>query len=277
MVSPKELDPTASPRHFFGAEVRRARLAASMTLADLGARVPCDASTVSRIEAGTLSPTERFAEACDEAFPHMNGWFSRFYHDSRKWDGPYPSWFRPFVEYEAKAKSLRTHEHSLVPGLLQTPGYARAVLATRPNTSEDEIEQLTTARLDRQAILERDNPPLLWAVIDEAVLRREVGDSKVMHDQLWHIADASNRPNITVEVIPYGTGAHSGLLGAFVIADFVDAPSIVYLETANGGQIVEKASAIEEDALIFDSLRSDALNRRQSRDLIMKVAEEVWT
>jgi transcriptional regulator with XRE-family HTH domain len=263
--------------HFFGAEVRRARLAAGMTLADLGARVPCDASTVSRIEAGTLSPTERFAEACDEAFPHMDGWFSRFYQDSRKWNGPYPAWFRPFVEYEAKAKSLRTFEHSLVPGLLQTADYARAVLATRPNTSEDKIEQLTAARLDRQVILERDSPPLLWAVIDEAVLRREVGDSKVMHDQLCHIVDAAGRPNITVEVIPYGTGAHSGLLGAFVIAEFGDAPSIVYLETANGGQIVEKPSAIEEDALIFDSLRSDALPRRQSCDLIMKVAEEAWT
>jgi transcriptional regulator with XRE-family HTH domain len=277
MASPKELDPTASPRHFFGAEVRRARLAAGMTLADLGARVPCDASTVSRIEAGALSPTERFAAACDEAFPYMDGWFSRFYHDSRKWDGPYPAWFRPFVEYEAKAKSLRNLQHSLVPGLLQTPSYARALLGTRPNTSEDEVEQLTTARLDRQLILGRDNPPLLWNLIDEAVLHREVGGSKVMHDQLLHIAEASERPNITVEVIPYGTGAHSGLSGAFVIADFVDAPSIVYLETANGGQIVETPSAIEEDVLIFDSLRADALPRRQSRDLIMKVAEGVWT
>jgi transcriptional regulator with XRE-family HTH domain len=276
MASPKDLDPAASPMHFFGAEVRRARLAAGMTLADLGARVPCDASTVSRIEAGTLSPTERFAETCDEAFPHMDGWFLRFWHDSRKWNGPYPAWFRPFVEYEAKAKSLRTFEHSLVPGLLQTVDYARAVLATRPNTSEDEVEQLTVARIDRQVILERDSPPLLWAVIDEAVLRREVGGSKVMHDQLWHIVKASDRPNITVEVIPDGTGAHSGLLGAFVIADFADVPSIVYLETSNGGQIVEKPSTVEDEVLIFDSLRSDALSRRQSRDLIMKVAEEVW-
>jgi hypothetical protein len=177
------------------------------------------------------------------------------------------------VELEAKAKTLRSFEYSLVPGLVQTRGYAHAVLSTRPNTTEDEIERLTTARLDRQAILERDSPPLLWCVIDEAVLRRDVGGSKVMHDQLLHLAYASDRPNITVEVIPYGTGAHSGLLGAFVIADFADAPSIVYLETTNGGQIVDKPSAVEEDTLIFDSLRSDALPRRQSRDLIMKVAE----
>jgi hypothetical protein len=277
MPSGKELDPAASPMHFFGAEVRRARIAAGMTLADLGAAVPCDASTVSRIEAGTLAPTERFAAACDDLFPHMDGWFSRFYHNSRMWNGPYPPWFRPYVEHEAAAKSLRSFEHSLIPGLLQTREYARAVLATRPNVSEDEVDQLATARLDRQVILERDEPPLLWAVIDEGLLHREVGGSKVMHDQLWHLADASDRPNITIEVIPYGAGAHSGLLGAFVIADFVDAPSIVYLETTDGGQVVEQPSAVARLALIFDTLRSDALPRRLSRDLIVKVAEEKWT
>jgi transcriptional regulator with XRE-family HTH domain len=89
----RELDPGASPAHFFGAEVRRAREAAGMTLADLAALVPCDASTVSRVESGLLSPTGRFAAACDEAFPHMTGWFTRFYNNSSSWDGPFPRWF----------------------------------------------------------------------------------------------------------------------------------------------------------------------------------------
>jgi transcriptional regulator with XRE-family HTH domain len=260
--------------HFFGAEVRRAREAAGMTLAGLAAMVPCDASTVSRIEAGTLAPAERFAVACDEAFAYMAGWFTRFYQDARKWSGPYPAWFRPYVELEAAARSLRNIQHSLVPGLLQTRGYARASLATRPNTSDDRVEELLAARLDRQAILDRADPPLLWAVVDEAVLHRQVGSDKVMHDQLLHVAEMAERPNVTVEVVPYGAGGHSGLAGAFVIADFRDAPSIVYLETAIGGQIVEKPSAVEELVLVFDTLRSEALPRRMSRDLIMKVAEE---
>jgi DNA-binding XRE family transcriptional regulator len=85
MPAIRDLDPTVSPAHFFGAEVRRARATAGMTLADLAVTVPCDASTVSRIEAGEREPTERFAVACDEAFPHMTGWFTRFYRDSRKW------------------------------------------------------------------------------------------------------------------------------------------------------------------------------------------------
>jgi hypothetical protein len=91
MPAIRDLDPGASPAHFFGAEVRRARVAADMTLADLAATVPCDASTVSRIEAGTLSPARRFADACDEAFPNMAGWFSRFCHDSRTWGRAAPA------------------------------------------------------------------------------------------------------------------------------------------------------------------------------------------
>jgi Domain of unknown function (DUF5753) len=137
------------------------------------------------------------------------------------------------VEYEAAATSLRSFKHALVPGLLQPREYARAVLATRANTSDDETDELVTARLDRQVILQREDPTVLWVVIDEAVLRRQVGSDKVMHDQLLRLAEVAERPNITVEVIPYGAGAHSGLLGAFVTADFADAPSIVYLETAS--------------------------------------------
>src|SRR5262249_20092756 len=157
---------------------------------------------------------------------------------------PFPAWFRPFVEYEAKAKSLRGFEHVLVPGLLQTPEYARAVLSTRPNTSEDQIDELVTARMERQVGLGRGEPPLLGGGLGEAVLNRQVGSSKVMHGQLVHLAQMSERPNITVEVIPYAAGAHSGLLGAFVIAEFSDAPSIAYLESGAGGQISEEPSVV---------------------------------
>ena len=112
-------------------------------------------------------------------------------------------------------------EHSLVPGLLQTPGYARAVLATRPNTAEDEIDNLVAARLARQAILTREDPPppLLWALIDEGVLYRPVAPAEVMHDQLMYLVEMSRRPNITIQVLPYSAGGHTGLLGAFTIAD----------------------------------------------------------
>jgi transcriptional regulator with XRE-family HTH domain len=278
MPAAKPLDPGASPMHFFGAEVRRARVAAGLTLTDLGARVPCDASTVSRIEAGFLSPTKRFAEVCDELFPQMGGWFTRFYADSRKWNGPYPEWFRPFVEYEQGAKSLRWYEPLLVPGLLQTESYAREVLrGAQPDASDEEIEQQVAARLERQQILARDDPPHYWVVVDEGVLHRKIGDSKTTCDQLWHMARMADRPKISVQVIPFDAGARTGLLGHFVIADLGESTSIAYLETAITGQVVEAPSVVSQAGLIFDTLRSEALPRAASRNLIVKVAEERWT
>lgn len=147
----------------------------------------------------------------------------------------------------------------------------------RPNSTEEQIEELVTARLERQVILERDQPPVLWVVLDEAVLLRDIGGSKVMHDQVLHLAAMSDRPSITIQVIPANAGGHIGLLGAFVIAEFRDAPGVAYLETVAGGQIAEDPSAVAGIALTFDSLRAEALPRRTSRDLIMEVAEKRWT
>ena len=276
MPAARDLNPGASPAHFFGAEVRRAREAARMTLADLGAAVPCDASTVSRIESGLLSPGQRFAAACDEAFPQMGGWFTRFCNDSRQWDGPYPRWFADWVDAEARATVIRWWEPLLVPGLLQTAEYARALFKAWQSTEdEDEIDQLITARLDRQRIFARPRPPSLWAVLDEGVLRRRVGSAKVMHDQLIHLAEMAERPVIKVHVIPAEVGAHIGLLGAFAIAGFAaDAPGIVYFESPDQGQTTRDPVTVAKIILTFDTLRSEALPRGASRELIMKVAEE---
>src|SRR5207302_691042 len=138
---------------FFGSEVRRARMTAGLTLADLGGLVPCDASTVSRVEAGEREPTERFAVACDEAFAQVGGWFTRYYHGSRTWNGPYPPWFRDWVEAEQRATVVRWWEPLLVPGLLQTPDYARAVLGWGPDNRGD-VEDKVAARIERQGILD---------------------------------------------------------------------------------------------------------------------------
>ena len=190
---------------------------------------------------------------------------------------PFTASFRPFAAFEEVAISLRTFEHALVPGLLQTPGYARAVLGTRPNTTPDELDDMVAARLARRAILDRDNPPMLWVVVDEAVLHREVGDRKIMREQMEHLADMAGRPNIAIQVIPYSAGAHVGLQGAFVIADFEDAPPVAFLATATEGQTVEDASAVARVALTFDSLRTEALHSKASRELIMMTAEDQWT
>ena len=276
MPGKRDLDPGASPLHFFGAEVRRAREAAGMTLAELGALVPCDASTVSRIESGLLSPAERFAESCDEAFGQMGGWFGRFFRASLKWDGPYPRWFEDWVDAEGRAAVLRGWEPLLVPGLLQTPEYARALFeAWRTDDDGDKVEQLVAARIDRQRIFGRPGPPSFWAVLDEGVLRRRIGSAKVMHGQLVYLAEAGERVGIKIHVIPAEAGAHVGLLGAFAIAGLGgDAPGIVYFESPDKGQTTRDPATVAAVILTFETLRSEALPRGASRDLILKVAGE---
>lgn len=179
--------------------------------------------------------------------------------------------------YEAGARSLRLFEHVLVPGLLQTADYARAVLSTRPHTSAEEIEELVTARLARQALLARADPPLLYVLLDEGVLHRPVGTSEVMAAQLARLADLSEQTYVTLQVIPYSAGAHIGLQGGFAIADLPDLPGIVFLDSVADGQTIEDAAIVSQVTQRFDALRAEALPRGASRDMIRKVAEERWT
>ncbi len=129
--------------------------------------------------------------------------------------------------------------------------------------------------MDRQRIFSGPKPPSLWAVIDEGVLRRRIGGVKVMHDQLIHLAEMAGRPMIKLHVIPAEVGAHIGLLGAFAIAGFADnAPDIAYLETPDEGETTKDPATVARMSLAFDTVRSEALPRGASRDLIMRVAEE---
>ena len=172
-----------------------------MTLADLGAVVPCDASTGSKIEAGQLRPTERFVTACIETFPPLE-WLGRFYEESQMWgDGAIPRWFEDWLNAEREATTLRIWQPLLVPGLLQTADYARALfLGGLLNPSEDAIDQLVAARLARQSIFDRPDPPNLWIILDEIVLHRLIGTPKTMYDQLLQVADMSMRSYMCVQV-----------------------------------------------------------------------------
>jgi len=274
----RELDPGASPMHFYGAEVRHARLAAGMTQTELGDVLGYDSSEVSKIEAGIREPPERFAEGCDRAFPSMNGWFTRFYREAHKWDGPYPRWFLDWVKAERDALTLRTWEPMLIPGLLQTADYARELFrAWQRSSADDELDALVNGRLERQAILDKPDPPELWVVLDESVLHRLTGSAKIMYDQLEHLQDMSARPSVAVQVVPEGGGANAGLLGAFALASVDGSPDILYLDTAVQGQTVIDTALVRKAASVFDRLRAEALPRGASRALIGKVANEQWT
>ncbi len=206
----------------------------------------------------------------------MGGWFTRFHDNSPRWDGPYPHWFEDWVDAERRAVVLRNWEPLLVPGLLQTRQYARVLFkAWQTTEDDDEIENLVTARLDRQHLFDQPKPPSFWAIIDEGVLRRRIGSAKVMHDQLLHLAEMTERPTIKIHVIPAEAGAHIGLLGAFAIADLAgESPGIVYFESPDQGRTIRNCVIMANTVLTFDTLRSEALPRGASRDMIMKVAEE---
>jgi Domain of unknown function (DUF5753) len=188
-----------------------------------------------------------------------------------------PGWFRPWAEIEAEAVTLYSYEPMLVPGLLQTEEYARAILTVEPGVSEDAVAAHTAARMARQAIVDRADAPQFWYVLDEAVLHRCLTSRKAMHDQLMHLAELAELPKVSIQISPSSTSAHAGLLGAFVIADMEGSPSMVYLETSAEGQVTDSPATVAHTRYRFDSLRSEALPRSASRALILKIAEEECT
>jgi transcriptional regulator with XRE-family HTH domain len=245
---------------------------AGLTREELGAQLNYSASLIAMIETRQRTPTRKLALLCDKVFG-TPGTFER--HEKRLRDVPFSSGFRPFSPYEAVAVSLRLFEHTLIPGLLQTEDYARAVLAVHPGTTPDEVDERLAARMARQAILGREDspPPVLWVLLDEQVLHRDPGSREIMHDQLMHLADMARRPNITVQIIP-SVSMHAGLMGAFALAETPEMPNIVYLENADDGQTAEDPGMGSKMALQFDALRTEALTGRASIATIEKAADQ---
>ena len=259
-------DSISNPARYFGRQVRRARRAAGWTLGEFGQRIGYDPGQISRIENGKRPPTELFAQMCDRAFPDRDGWFGEFYAESRTWIAT-PPWFRSWVEHEQNAASLRIWQPGVLSGLLQTADYARAILTVNPGVTQDEVGARLAARLERQAILARDEPPTAWFLVDEAALRRHIGPPEIMAAQLAHLAGLARLPNVTIQVVP--SIAHAGLLGGFAVAE-----RAAYVETAVAGQVFEDAEIIAGLLTRFDTLRNEALRGSESLALIERMCEE---
>jgi hypothetical protein len=257
----------------FADALQKARSKAGLNSDELGDKLGYSGAMIRSVESGHRVPKPALAKAADEFFGYPDLFVMM---EERLRDLPFPESYRPFVPYEKSARVLRIFEHVLIPGLLQTPEYARAVLGKRPHTTDDEIDSLLAVRLARQEILTRDDPPLLYVLLDEAVMNRPVGTAEVMHGQLMHLADLAVWPSISIQVVPCAAGAHIGLLGAFVIAEQPDMSVIVFLENAGDGQTVEDTDHVSQIVARFDAIRGEALPVGASRDLILKVAEEKW-
>ena len=189
-----------------------------------------------------------------------------------------PRWFRTYVDLESAAALIRNYEGQLIPGLLQTDDYIRAVIGgAQLDEPSEEMGRRVRLRMARQTLLTREHPPRLWAVIDEAALRRPVGGPEVMRGQLERLIDASKLPNVTLQILPFAVGAHSGMPGAFSILRFADPelPDVVYLEHLTNAVYLDKRDEVERYLDVMEYLCDDSEPPGRTVELLERILDEV--
>ncbi|MGW5850286.1 helix-turn-helix domain-containing protein [Streptomyces sp. NPDC055254] len=268
MVLSRDLDPSASPLDYYGYELRRLREAAGLKQAQLGDVIFCTGSLIGQVETTKRVPTRDFSERLDAALG-TDGHFSRLVGLVLR--SVLPTWFQAYAEMEARAAYISTFQAQLVYGLLQTEEYARAVLGVR---NKKNLDARVAARMERQRILDRENPPLMWIVLSEAVLHQEIGGREVMRSQLTHLLDLRRRSWVRVQILPFAAGAHTGQMGSFNILRFDDDPDLVYTEDFVQGHMTANPQALREGSLRYDQLQAAALSLEDSAALIARVLEE---
>ncbi|MFJ2414263.1 helix-turn-helix domain-containing protein [Streptomyces brevispora] len=268
MANIQSLDPSASPLDYYGWELRRQREAHGLKQHQLGEIIFCTGSLIGQIETTKKIPTRDFSERVDAALG-TGGVFSRLMGLVLR--SQLPTWFQPYADMEARAAYISTYQAQLVYGLLQTEDYARAVLATG---MPDGLDSLVAARMERQRIVERERPPLAWAVLDEAVLHRPIGGDEVMRAQLARLLDFVNNRWMRIQVLPFAAGEHSSLAGSFNLLRFDDDPDIVYTEDLISGHMTASPDTVREGSLRYAHLQAAALSVEESAALIARVMEE---
>jgi transcriptional regulator with XRE-family HTH domain len=265
-------DPQAEPRAFLGAELQRGRIAAGFASQEaLAARLGFDRSVIGKAETGERPPSPEVLAAWCQVCELDGELFLRLAGLARRTDGPVASWFESWLGAEGEAHMLRLWSPLLVPGLLQTAEYARALfLAT--GLDEESAQEHVAVRLGRQAILDRVNSPHVVCVLDESVLGRLIGSPLVMADQLAHLAHLSQRPGVSVQVIPSASGANAGLSGALDLASGDGGPEVLRMEAVED-VTTDSRSLIRRAANIFVRVQADALPRAASRALILEAVE----
>ncbi|WP_030727621.1 helix-turn-helix domain-containing protein [Streptomyces sp. NRRL S-237] len=268
----KNLDPSSSPRALLGAELRVARERAGLSQAELGERLFVSGSFIGQLEAGTRRMQLDFARQIDGTLD-TGGFFERNCEAAAK--SKYPDHFTEAAEAEARAKTIREYAPQLIPGLLQTEAYAREVFrAYQPTATEETIDELVTNRLARASLLSDPTTPLLWCVLDEAVLRRAGDSPATLAEALRHIARLIRSCRIIVQVLPFSAGVHAGMLGSLKLMSFDDAPPLAYVQGMGTGQLFDDPATVTQHTLTYDLLTANALSPRKSLALIESVAED---
>lgn len=271
MPKPSPLDPTASVSAFFGAELRRYRLAAGLSQDALGAEINYTGAFIGLVENAKRTPPRALADSADRVLDARGALSNLWTLVSAE---SHPQWFRPYVELEAVAVLIRVFDLRVVPGLLQTPEYTRAVMrAGRLGATEAEIEQAAEARMERQKILTAPNPPLLRVVLDEAVLHRHIGGAEVARAQFERLL--TPRHNVIVQVVPFMAGVHAGLDGPLTLLQFSDQAPVGYADGRAHGRLIDDPDEVRQSSAAFDAILGEALSPEISADLIRAAMEEI--
>jgi transcriptional regulator with XRE-family HTH domain len=285
-----EVQPGGGPtvrRMLVGAQLRRLRTEKGLSREEAGEAIRASEWKIHRLENGQVGFKERdmvdllrlygvtdpadvadFVILAREA--NAPGWWQHY-------GDILPQWFRAYVDLESVARLIRTYEGQFVPGLLQTEDYMRAVIVgAHLDDSSDEADRRIRLRLDRQTLLTRDGAPRLWAVVDEAALRRPVGGRNVMRGQLEHLIDATKLPNVTLQVLPFGAGAHPAMVGAFSVLRFADRelPDVVYVEHLTSALYLNKRDDVDQYLHVMESISVGAAAPDQTVDLLSKILNE---
>ncbi|MFG3406532.1 Scr1 family TA system antitoxin-like transcriptional regulator [Streptomyces sp. NPDC048142] len=268
----KAIDPQSSMAALFGSRVRKLRTAAGLTQTEVGTLTHVVGSRIAQIERATgAKPTLELTRALDRELVADDLLIDLWPYVYRE---AYPDWSRAFIAYSARASVIRQYASHAVPGLLQTPEYARTLLSFGHSLRDaDHLEERIAARLDRQVRLTGPDRPELWIILDEAVLRRPVGGSAVMRGQLEKLLKMAEEPNITLQVLPFDQGAHGALAGSLSVLVMPDGSKVAYTEGAHHGQLTEEPDEVEQFVLVYDRLRAMALPPLMSLDLIRSVLE----
>ncbi|WP_425833940.1 helix-turn-helix domain-containing protein [Streptomyces fractus] len=258
---------------FFGVELKRRREDAGLTQVELGIRVFVSGGYIGQFEQAIRKPQLDVARRIDEAL-RTDGIFERMWRSLID-DHRYAGYFAEVVELERLATRICEFAPIVVPGLLQTAAYARAVtLAANPFVTDEYVEEKVTARRERANILRDATRPEYWVALHENVLRTPVGGPATMADQLEHIAEVTRRRVALVAVIPYVAGAFPSMGGMLKLMEFEDAPPVAYTETEYSGTLIDDPAVVKHSLRTYDLLRGAALSPEVTLALIESAAED---
>jgi hypothetical protein len=274
-------------RMLVGLQLRRLRMERGISREEAGEAIRASEWKIHRLENGQVGFKERdvvdllrlygvtsadqvdaLVDLAREA--NTPGWWTRF-------SDVLPQWFRAYVDLEAAATLIRTYQGQLVPGLLQTEDYVRAVIRGAVlDDSAEEVERRVALRISRQALLERPDAPRLWAVVDEAALRRPVGGPRVMRAQLERLIEATELPNVTLQILPFSAGAHPAMVGTFSILRFPDAelPDVVYLEHLTNALYLDKRDDVDQYFHIMETVCVSAASPDRTARILSRILQE---